>query len=404
MIIRARVVVTMDGEPIENGAVAILGEQIAQVGKWREFFPTANDEVFDLGDHVILPGLINAHCHLDYTMLRGAIPPPNSFTAWIQAINACKATLTRADYLHSIETGLRESAKFGTTTIANLEAFPELIGEVATVPMRTWWLAEMIDVRAPVAVEKVLTEMEARARPPGGVGLAPHAPFTVSENLYRAAADLAARHGIPITTHLAESRNEMTMFRDGQGSLFDFMQSIGRPMDDCGRETPLALMVRRGLLDARWLVAHLNELTPSDFELLEQAPRFHIVNCPRSHAYFGHAPFPYARLRSLGFNICLGTDSLASTDDLSLFSEMRRCRGTIPISSVREILEMVTTSAAAALGEGDRLGRLRAGYGADMIALPFSGPVADALEGILAFEGSVPWRMVNGERTGVTNE
>ena len=73
--------------------------------------------------------------------------------------------------------------------------------------------------------------------------------------------------------------------------LFDFMENIGRPMDDCGRVTPLTLMLERGVLDERWIVAHLNELTDGDFELLETAPKFHMVHCPRSHAYFGHSPF-----------------------------------------------------------------------------------------------------------------
>ena len=81
----------------------------------------------------------------------------------------------------------------------------------------------------------------------------------------------------------------MEMFRQGRGELFDFMKGIGRPMEDCGRATPLALMLDRGVLNARWLVAHLNELTEEDFQLLQVAPKFHIVHCPRSHAHFGHS-------------------------------------------------------------------------------------------------------------------
>ncbi len=133
MIVRARAVVTMAGAPLENGAIVIEGGRITEVGLWSEIAARGGGEVVDLGECVLLPGLINAHCHLDYTLLRGALPPPASFTAWIKSINAQKASLAPDDYVRSIEAGLAEAARFGTSTIANLEAFPELIERVAEV-------------------------------------------------------------------------------------------------------------------------------------------------------------------------------------------------------------------------------------------------------------------------------
>src|ERR1041385_4210212 len=128
MIIRAQVVVTMDGPPIENGAVAISANQIAAVGKYSEVSERyLGDEIVDLGNDVLLPGLINAHCHLDYTCLRGKIPRQQSFTDWIRAINAEKSKLSPQDYVASISEGFAEAKQFGTITIANLTAFPELI-------------------------------------------------------------------------------------------------------------------------------------------------------------------------------------------------------------------------------------------------------------------------------------
>ena len=144
MIIRARSVVTMDGAPIPDGAVRVSGNRIADVGKFSDV-ASANDEVVDLGERVLLPGLINVHCHLDYTCLRGKIPRQTSFTNWIRSINAEKEKLTAEDYVASINAGFAEAQRFGTTTIANLTAFPELIAEIET-PIRTWWFAELIDV------------------------------------------------------------------------------------------------------------------------------------------------------------------------------------------------------------------------------------------------------------------
>src|SRR2546422_2968447 len=133
MIFRARIVVTMDGPPIENGAVAISGDRIVDVGTFDGVKARNSGEVVDLGEQALLPGLINAHCHLDYTCLRGKIPPPKSFTEWIQAINAEKANLSPQSYIGSINDGFAEATRFGTTTIANLTAFPELIPRIKSL-------------------------------------------------------------------------------------------------------------------------------------------------------------------------------------------------------------------------------------------------------------------------------
>src|ERR1041385_7709686 len=140
MIIRARMVGTMGGPPIDNGGVAIEADRIVDVGAFDEIRARHAGEMVDLGEQVLLPGLINAHCHLDYTCLRGKIPPPNSFTEWIRAINAERAELSEADYLKSIRTGFMEAKTFGTTTIANLTGLPQLISAVEP-SIRTWWFA-----------------------------------------------------------------------------------------------------------------------------------------------------------------------------------------------------------------------------------------------------------------------
>jgi cytosine/adenosine deaminase-related metal-dependent hydrolase len=400
MIIRARTVVTMDVPPIENGAIALSKDRIVDVAKFDEIKARHTGEVIDLGEQALLPGLINAHCHLDYTCLRGKIPPQKSFTDWIRAINAEKAKLLPNDYVASINGGFAEARRFGTTTIANLTAFPELIPQIRA-PIRTWWFAELIDIRAPKRAKKLVdraSESLGRARPPGAPwGLAPHALFTASKDLYRRCGEIANRDHILLTTHLAESREEMQMFRDASGPLYEFLKSIGRCMDDCGNKTPLELFL--GLIGERalpfWIVAHLNELTDSDFELLEKSNmRFHVVHCPRSHDYFGHGRFEFERLRSLGFNICLGTDSLSSNESLSLFDEMRAFRTQFPGISPEEVLQMVTVNPARALRQDNALGRIScAGY-ADLLAVPFTGN--DALEEIIAFAGE-PWMMMAGE-------
>ena len=394
----------MDGPPIDNGAVAVSGNRIADIGKFDEIKARNTGETVDLGEQALLPGLINAHCHLDYTCLRGKIPSRKSFADWIRAINAEKAKLGADDYLASITDGFAEAKRFGTTTVANLTAFPELISQIRS-PIRTWWFAELIDLRSPERANELVDLAIKSLQSEEKWGLAPHALFTASRDLYRRCEEVARRENVLLTTHLAESPEEMEMFREGSGPLYEFMKSIGRLMNDCGKETPLANFLtirdyssalRAARNDKDWLIAHLNELTESDFDLLETAKRrFHVVHSPRSHGYFAHNRFPFHKLRALGLNICLGTDSLASNENLSLFAEMRAFQRSEPRMSPDKILEMVTVNAALALHQENAFGRIRPGFRADLISIPCSGS-ANLFQEIVGFDGPVNWMMVNG--------
>jgi cytosine/adenosine deaminase-related metal-dependent hydrolase len=406
MIIRARAVVTMDGAPVKNGAVAVSGDRILAVGEFPDISAQySSREIIDLGEQVLLPGLINAHSHLDYTCLRGRIPPQKSFTDWIRAINAEKSKLLPEHYVASINEGFAEAKKFGTTTVANLTAFPELIRRVQGIPLRTWWFAELIDVRSPNRANELADSAAEFLKAEENYGLAPHALFTASNSLYHRCQK--AGKGVLLTTHLAESRDEMEMFRDASGPLYEFMKSIGRDMEDCGGASPVErfLSVVRSSAakpfnvhsENEWLVAHLNELTERDFELLEKLkPKFHVVHSPRSHEYFDHSRFSFKRLQALGFNICLGTDSLASNQSLSLFAEMRVFQRKQPEISPEKIFEMATVNPARALSQQNSLGRIRPGFRADLIAIPCA-EADDLFPEIVTFDGAIYWMMINGK-------
>src|SRR5438094_7445540 len=413
MIIRARTVVTMDGVPIENGAVVVSENRIIDVRKFDEIKKDNAGQIVDLGEQALLPGLINAHCHLDYSCLRGKIPPQKSFAGWIRAINAEKAKLSPKDYLSSINEGFAEATRFGTTTIANLTAFPDLVPQIAS-PIRTWWFAELIDVRAPEQASELVDLAIESLKPAPTWGLAPHALFTASKNLYERCEEIARRKNVLLTTHLAESREEMEMFRDASGPLYQFLKEIGREMADCGYDTPLRRFLRELLfpqlgpsiragqavplgMTGQWIIAHLNELSEGDFDLLREIRhKFSIAHCPRSHAYFSHFAFQFERLQRLGFNVCLGTDSLASNDDLSLFAEMRAFQKQFPKVPSERILEMVTINPAHALRQENELGRIERGFLAEMIALPFTRS-ENVYQTILNFVGKVPWFMLHGK-------
>jgi cytosine/adenosine deaminase-related metal-dependent hydrolase len=170
-------------------------------------------------------------------------------------------------------------------------------------------------------------------------------------------------------------------------------------MDDCGKTTPLTVFL--GAVGDRalpqWMIVHLNELSERDFELLKKmTTKFHVVHSPRSHDYFDHRRFPFQRLRAIGFNVCLGTDSLASNESLSLFAEMRAFQRNEPAISPEKVLEMVTVNSASALIQHNALGRIRPGFKADLVAIPCTDG-RDLFAEIVAFQGGINWMMTNGK-------
>ena len=164
------------------------------------------------------------------------------------------------------------------------------------------------------------------------------------------------------------------MFAEGKGPLHDFLQSIGRPMDDCRGKTPVQAVLGEGLLPEGSLLVHMNMLTEGDKELLRStAGKYPVIHCPRTHAFFGRAPFDLRFYSERGIPVLIGTDSLASNEDLNMFSEMRAMQSAFPDLDPREILTMVTVAPAAAIGRKGRLGELSPGALADFLTLPDEG-------------------------------
>jgi cytosine/adenosine deaminase-related metal-dependent hydrolase len=400
----------MDGPPIADGAVTIEGNKITAVGPASDLMRDTVDQVEDLGEVALLPGLINAHCHLDYTILRRAIDPPRSFSAWVQRINSIKRSLGPEDYLKSIARGFDGCIKWGTTTVCTIESFPELMPHMPAPPIRTWWFYEMIDVRHRITTDDVvagaLSFFQNRFGTLSNFGLSPHAPFTASIELYRLSNDCAQAFSMPLTTHVAESYEEREMFGEARGALYAFLAGIGRPMHDCGSASPFGHLWNSAAINSQWILAHMNELTEEDFALLDSVPRSArptIVHCPSSHRYFNHTRFEWKRLQQMGVNLCVGTDSLASCDSLSLLSELRLLKTYEPQLSGEELLQSVTRRPARALRREGVLGILKSGALADLIAVPVSGTINDVHDQIVCHARSIPWMMIDGKILDKTN-
>jgi cytosine/adenosine deaminase-related metal-dependent hydrolase len=322
----------------------------------------------------------------------------------VQKLNSIKRQLSPVDIVEAIVRGAEEAGRFGTTTVCSMAAFPELMHLLPPLSLRVWWFYEMIDIRHRQASEDVVTGalsfFEKRPDPLAHFGLNPHAPYTASLLLYRLAYACAKAHQMPLTTHVAESSEESDMFQSARGPLYDFLHGLERPMHDCGHDTPFGWLWRNGAIGPDWILAHMNELESSDFSLLEtlgpgKLP--HIVHCPGSHHYFGHRPFAFAKLAGLGVNLCVGTDSLASTRSLSLLEELRILSDKEPGLTPDDLLHTVTHAPARALGMEGRLGCLKPGALADLVAVPFAGRTQDAAAAVLEHRSWVMRRMVHGQ-------
>lgn len=411
LILRARVVLPVAAPPIEDGAVLIYRDRVVVAAPWKNFPPQFKSldasKILDLGDAIILPGLVNAHCHLDYTGMAGLWPPAKKFTDWIPRMLAAKAEWSYSDYAKSWISGAKMLLDSGTTTVADIEAAPELLPEVwESTPLRIISFLEMTGVRSKREPADILNEavdkISSLPHPRCTAALSPHAPYSTSPELLRLSAETARDRKWPIAVHVAESEQEYEMYSHARGEMFDWLKRNGRDNSDCGLGTPLQHLERAGLVRENLLAIHANYLDETDVGLLATGG-VSVVHCPRSHAYFQHRPFRIDNLLESNVNVCLGTDSLATVAksdrqnlELSMFQEMQTLARTQPEVSSATILKMATANGARALGLAGKIGELSGNAYADLIVLPHTGQTSDALDAVVNHSGPVRASMIGG--------
>ena len=282
LLLRARVVLPVSRPPIEDGAVAVSGGQILAVGAWRQLRRDFSVPVRDLGEVVMLPGLINAHCHLDYTHMAGLFPPQRSFCDWIKLITTEKAQWIFSDYANSWIAGARMLVQSGTTTVADMEAVPELLPDVwNATPLRVFSFLEMTGVRSrrepEVILAEAVTTMDAQPPHRGDTGLSPHAPYSTSPSLLEQTAALARKRKLRLVTHVAESATEFEMFTQARGEMFEWLHRNRRDMSDCDGRSPVQQLARCRALGPHLLAVHVNYLAPGDATLLARKRKLRLV-------------------------------------------------------------------------------------------------------------------------------
>jgi aminodeoxyfutalosine deaminase len=378
---RARYVFPIDGPPLRDGVVAIDHDRIVAIGDGssaaaREFGAAARD----LGDVAILPGLINAHTHLEFSDLRQPLGTPGmAFADWIRLV--VRNRRGRAADVDSIASGIAETSAAGMTALGEIASKPWHRG--TDWPLEITEFCEVIafrrgpdDARYAAAVNAVSSAGE------GGLpwsetfrpGLSPHTPYSVRPDLIRRLVELSAKRQIPLAHHLAETREELALLREGTGPLVDLMTDFGQwdPAAIPAGSRPMNYL--QMLAGAhRSLVIHGNYLADDEIAFLaERSNHMSVIYCPRTHAFFQHEPYPLAKMLAAGVNVALGTDSRASSPDLSILAEFQFAAKQHPTILPADLLRTITGSAAKALGRDNEIGTLTPGKFADLaiVGLP----------------------------------
>jgi aminodeoxyfutalosine deaminase len=377
-ILTARWVFPATSPPLAGGTVTVRGDRIAAVLPAGE--RTAD---VDFGNAAIIPGLVNAHTHLDLTGLRGLVPPSPDFVGWLRDVVEQRRAQSPDCVAADIKTGLNESLWFGTTLIGDIAAGGQSWDALSPSPVWSICFRELLGLPG-ARVHAVWAELVQWARehpdtPTCRVGVSPHAPYSVHKALIEAAARLW-----PVCIHLAESQAEKELLDGRDGPFVSFLRDLG-VWDPSGLAPSWDWVMWKLSRAPAAIVAHGNHLSPT----APLPPNATVVYCPRTHAAFGHPPHPFCEMLARGVRVALGTDSLASNPDLDIFAEARFLHAKHPDVPAEQLLQMATINGALALGFGALTGSLEPVKSADLVVVQL--PETEAADPYaLLFSDSTP--------------
>ena len=392
--LRAGSVYPVTAPPITDGAVLVDDRgRIAAVGPDAAVPMPEQATRLELPTASLVPGLVNTHTHLELTHLAGH-NREREFPRWIRTIRALKDATPPAAFQEAALRGVRDCWAAGVTCVADTGSSGAAAAALHALGGRGIAYQEAFGPD-PAQAQASLAELAGALDRLGGfasarvrLGVSPHAPYTVSEPLYRAVDDLARARRLPMALHLAESAEEAALVREGRGPFADALRTRGIAVAARG-VSPVAYLGRLGVLRPGTLCIHCVQVDAVDVALLARA-EVSVAHCPRSNRAHGHGTAPFAAFRHAGLTVGLGTDSVVSVPDLNLWAEARAAglRGS-------DALRMVTLEGARALGLEHEIGTLEVGKQADLALFP--GPLSDAPgDGPAALLTIVAGRVVHG--------
>ncbi|HYU91060.1 MAG TPA: amidohydrolase family protein [Gemmatimonadales bacterium] len=369
--IRAGSVHPVTAPPIEDGAVLVDDRgAIAAVGPHTLVPTPPGARALEFPQAGLVPGLVNTHTHLELTHLAGN-DPEGEFAGWIRALRALKDATTAQEFSQAAEQGVRDAWAAGVTCVADTGSTGAPLEALARLGGRGIYYQEVFGpdpaqcAASMTGLEQAVARLSRLASSHLRLGISPHAPYTVSERLYRAVDDLARGAGLPVAMHLAESRAETQLVREGSGPFADALRARGIQVARVAR-SPVQYLAQLGVLDraTACLCIHCVQVDQEDVVLLKRAG-VSIAHCPRSNRAHGHGTAPLAAFRRAGLRVGLGTDSVVSVGDSSLWAEAAAAG-----FEGEDALRMLTIEGARALGLEREIGSLEVGKEADLAIFP----------------------------------
>ncbi len=377
----AEYVLPISSDPIRNGAIAIDADLIVGVGTLEGMmrqFPAA--ELIDHGNAAILPGFVNCHSHLEITSMRGALDDAeHDFAAWLLKLNGLRAELSDEDIIAAAVHGAREGAQAGVTCFGDIGR----MGHAGLHALKTVGLRGVVFQETEFSPDnrtadedflKLATkyeELRAEETELVRVGLSPHAPYTVSSQLFELIAQYAILNRVPLTIHAAESADEHELLTQGTGFFSGIYEKFGVEWESphC---TPIEYLERLGVLSTQPLLAHCVKVSNSDIVKIA-ANGAKIAHCPKSNAKFGHGYAPFEQFLDSDIAVGLGSDSVASNNVCDILEESRFAalvarnrEGNQRFITAMEMLKTATLGGAKALGLDHLIGTLDIGKQADL--------------------------------------
>ena len=393
-VIRCAWLVNPGKAPRKNIRVTIVNGTVA------ELCEAPADELSQIADVAIMPSFVNVHTHLEFSRLPAPLAPSTPFSDWIRSVIQYRSAGPDGEQFMTdgIRSGLHESRNAGV----------RLIGEISTTEHGVSTLQQAIEEARISGVsfreligfsaDHVSGQLNAAGKHLETTpaiytiadehqlvrGLSPHAPYSVHPELFEGLVDIARRTTVPVAMHLAETVDEVELLLNQTGRFVDFLQSLNLwdPQILAPGTAPLRYLEKLAQLE-RALAVHGNYFGPAEIEFLSRHPHVAVVYCPRTHAYFGHTPHPWQQLQSAGAVVLLGTDSRASNPDLSVWKELQFVASRKNVAPVWELLPMITTSAAAALGFDEEDFVVKVGNRFHAVSLPCKCDSASRLNATL---------------------
>ncbi len=359
---------------VDHGAVLVDDDgKVKFAGQLKDFKGFESYQTIDFGNSAIVPGFVNTHAHLELTHMHKRIKGDGNFIDWIRQLVDIKKEWSEGEYALSVRDGIQSSLRSGTTTVADITRNGIALRELSASKIRKSLFYEIINFDSDTADGSIkdFKELVSGISTDDllSIGIFPHAPYTVSDTLYRGCMNVSEELDIKIATHIAETEDEVEFLTKGTGHFVSLLNDFNM-LNNWTHPglTPVNYLNNIGFLENECILIHCNYLTEDEIEIIEKSGSS-IVFCPKSHEYFRHENHPFSLLKDREINVALGTDSLASNDTLSILDEMKFIRNHYADIKPNDIFYMGTIAGAAALGMEHCIGRLLPGYYADVAVI-----------------------------------